>query len=215
MKQYIFFPILSVFGIVSCQPKTAENQSQTPVEERAVGGLCECCEAWSEGLPDVVKWETNLASEAEPGIPIRVSGTIYTQDGRTPAANVLLYVYHTDDTGLYSDGSKLSDCTRRHGHLRGWMKTDVQGQYAFRTIRPAAYPNSRIPAHIHAIIKEPGLKNYWIADYFFDDDPFLSEKDKQDTLARGGNGVLQMEKNEPGIWEGKRDIVLGKHVPGY
>lgn len=215
MKPFIFLSFLPVMGIPACQPKAAQNQPPIPVEERAVGGSCECCEAWSAGLPDVVKWETSLASEEEAGTPIRISGIIYEQDAQTPAANVLLYVYQTDHNGLYSDGPDFSNCARRHGHLRGWMQTDAQGKYAFRSIRPASYPNSQAPAHIHAIVKEPGYQAYWIADFFFDDDPFLGKKERQDSLARGGLGVLQMKKNEQGIWEGKRDIVLGKNIPAY
>ena len=45
---------------------------------------------------------------------------------------------------------------RRHGYIRGWMKTNEKGQYRFYTLKPASYPNSTAVKHIHPTIKEPG-----------------------------------------------------------
>lgn len=59
--------------------------------------------------------------------------------------------------GYYQPGKGQTGQARRHGHLRGWMKTNQKGEYKFRTIKPAPYPNARIPAHIHPVIKEPEL----------------------------------------------------------
>lgn len=123
-------------------------------------------------------------------------------------------MYHTDNTGRYTPGPKQVQ-GKRHGHLRGWVKTDAQGRYEFRTIRPAAYPNGKNPQHIHAIIKEAGLSRYWIDDFLFDDDPLLTEQEKKRQSKRGGPGIVKLSKNPAGVWIGKRDIILGFNIPNY
>ena len=112
-------------------------------------------------------------------------GVIYLSDGKTPAPEVILYVYHTDARGNYSPAPGQAHGLR-HGHLRGWMKTDRQGRYRFRTIRPAPYPNGRIPAHIHPIVKEPRRNEYYIDEYVFGDDPLVTGKERGRMEDRGG-----------------------------
>jgi protocatechuate 3,4-dioxygenase beta subunit len=134
------------------------------------------------------------------------------KDGKTPAAGVLLYVYHTDNTGRYSNPGRKGN---RHGHLRGWMKTRTDGRYSFTSIRPAAYPGRTDPAHVHALIKEEGIKVYWLDDYLFDDDPLITPKVRSRHEKRGGDGIIHLTKNEKGVWVGERDIVLGLNIPNY
>lgn len=182
--------------------------------EKQVGGTCETCELMVEGMPTTLHWKTTIASSSEAGEPLLISGIIYKKDGKTPAPGIILYIYHTDAKGLYS-ASPNQQYGKQHGHLRGWMKTDAQGRYEFKTIRPASYPNSKNPQHIHPIIKEPGVSFYWIDDFVFDDDPLLSEQEKTKLPNRGGSGLLVLKKNEKGIWTGQRDIVLGLNIPNY
>ncbi len=179
-----------------------------------IGGGCEDCELMFEGIPEQLPWQTTLASPKEEGERMIIIGTIYQKDGKTPAAGIILYVYHTDVKGEYKPTAAQKH-GRRHGHLRGWMKTDAQGRYQFSTIRPAAYPNQRFAAHIHPIIKEPQKNEYWIDEYQFEDDPLLTQKDLQNAQNRGGSGIIKLNKNEKGIWIGKRDITLGKNIPNY
>lgn len=181
---------------------------------RSVGGPCENCDLIYEGMPAELTSRTALTSEAEPGEPMEISGVVYETDGRTPAEGVIIYVYHTDARGEYAQPPG-GERRMPHGRLRGWVKTDSKGRYSFRTIRPASYPNSRAPQHIHPIVKEPGLTPYWIDEYVFDDDPYLDENYIKNQQARGGSGVLHLVKDRSGTWTGKRDILLGKNVPGY
>lgn len=176
-------------------------------------GACEDCELMMEGMPASLSWEISLASDQEPGERLHISGIIYKADGKTPAAGIILYVYQTDHQGLYSKGHDQIHGIR-HGHLRGWMKTDANGRYAFSTIRPASYPNSNNPQHIHPIIYEKSKGYYWIDEFQFEDDPLLTAKVKSSLENRGGSGVLKLKKSAKG-WEGKRNIVLGWNVPGY
>lgn len=167
-----------------------------------------------EGMPTELLWSTRISGPNDRGEPLFISGTIFKSDGKTPAAGVILYIYHTDMAGKYSPSLGQSR-GKRHGHLRGWMKTDDRGRYAFTTIRPGSYPNSKNPQHIHPIIKEEGKSYYWIDDFLFDDDPLLPESEKQKQSSRGGLGVLHLQKDSKGVWTGTRNIILGKNIPGY
>ncbi|MGH9843375.1 MAG: intradiol ring-cleavage dioxygenase, partial [Blastocatellia bacterium] len=146
--------------------------------------------------------------------PMEISGTIYKADGKTPAAGMILYVYHTNAEGAYKPAAGQA-VSRRHGRLRGWMNTNERGQYKFRSIRPAAYPGRRDPAHIHPVIKEPDKNEYYIDEYRFDDDPLLTKEERAKEEKRGGSGIIKLTKNQNGVWIGRRDIVLGQNIPNY
>ncbi|MGI8657126.1 MAG: intradiol ring-cleavage dioxygenase [Pyrinomonadaceae bacterium] len=166
-------------------------------------------------MPEHLNWETKIASENEPGEPMQISGVIYKADGRTPAPNVILFVYHTDAKGYYSPAPGQTGLARRNGHLRGWMKTNATGEYKFTSIKPAPYPNRDIPAHVHPIVKEPDTNEYYIDDYWFDNDALLTKEKREKRENRGGSGIIQLTKNGDGIWTGKRNIVLGLNIPNY
>jgi protocatechuate 3,4-dioxygenase beta subunit len=207
MKKNVILSLIVVVCLVSAC-------AQTNTKERKVGTRCEACELMFEGMPKTLSAETQLTDAKEPGEPITISGTIYKADGKTPAPGVILYVYHTDAKGLYSPSPNQKHGVR-HGHIRGWMKTDQNGKYTFTSIRPASYPNGQAPQHIHPLIKEPGTSLYWIDEYLFDDDPLLSENEKSSQEKRGGPGIVHLTKNKEGVWVGKRDIVLGLNIPNY
>jgi protocatechuate 3,4-dioxygenase beta subunit len=91
-----------------------------------------------------------LIPAGEPGEPLIVEGRVVTDDGK-PVAGAPLYLYHTDIHGYYSEGGKDErNSGARNSRLRGNLKTDAEGRYQFRTIKPGQYPGSSgPPAHIH------------------------------------------------------------------
>lgn len=175
---------------------------------------CEDCELCLEGMPVEISSTCRVAGPEEPGEPLFMEGIIYQPDGKTPAAGIVLYFYHTDATGKYTP-AKNQSAGRRHGHLRGWVKSDDKGRYSFTTIRPASYPNSRNPQHIHPIVVESKTRYYWIDEYLFSDDPVLTEEEKRRHSGRGGSGIITLVRDGNGVWRGKRNIILGKGVPNY
>lgn len=180
-----------------------------------VGGSCEGCEAVFEfGSKKLSRIDT-LPDFKEPGPKLEISGTIYQADGKTPAKDVILYIYHTDQKGVYPIKGNETGWAKRHGYLRGWIKTNADGKYKFYTLRPASYPDTRAPQHIHPVIKEPNKNEYYIDEYLFADDPYLDEKEKTNQQKRGGSGIIILTKNTDGTWVGKRDIVLGLNIPNY
>lgn len=195
-------------------------QTQPVVESRAeirerVGGYCEGCEAIYEGMPAQLNWETRIAPAAEPGEPLEASGVIYQPDGKTPAPGVILYAYQTDANGIYPRAPNATGEARRHGRLRGWIKTNAKGEYKLHTIRPASYPGRNIPAHIHLILKEPDKNEYYIDDVEFDDDPMLTAQERARRRKGGGSGVVRLTRNSGGVWLARRDITLGLNVSNY
>jgi protocatechuate 3,4-dioxygenase beta subunit len=150
-------------------------------------------------------WKTVLAPKDEPGEPLIVSGTAYGADGKTPLPGVLIYVYHTDAEGYYRKGSNSSDNPR----LKGWMKTNAEGKYEFRTIKPGSYPGSRNPAHIHAKVTVPGHAEQWIDEFHFEGDPFLDEREVKRESAKGRfSSVMSMQRGADGVIRCVRDIKL-------
>ena len=150
----------------------------------------------------------------ESGPKLVVRGRIYKSDGKTPADNVVLYVYHTDQKGVYPTTGTEKGWARRHGYIRGWIRTDKSGDYTIYTTLPASYPNSSNPKHIHPTIKEPGKTAYWIDEFVFADDPLLPETEKNRSRPVGGSGLLHTTMKD-GVLYAERNIILGKNVQGY
>lgn len=214
MKRFII-PVLLLSIITACHSQDRKHEKhQNTVKQSAekhVGGRCEGCEAIYEyGDKKLLSVDT-LPDFHEEGPKLKVTGTIYQNDGKTPAKDVIMYLYHTDQTGIYPTKGGETGWARRHGYIRGWIKTDENGKYTFYTLKPASYPTRQEPAHIHAIIKEPRINEYYLSDYLFAGDPLLT---KDEPAPRGGSGVLTLtEKN--GLSIGVRDIILGLNVPEY
>lgn len=196
--------------LLSCTPSHSQQQPKYELI-----GTCEGCEAIFEYGDRQLKAVDTLPDFEEEGPKLKVTGTIYQPDGKTPAEGVILYIYHTDQTGVYPTQGNERGWARQHGYIRGWVKTGADGRYTFYTLRPASYPNTENPQHIHPTILEPNGKYYWLGSYFFADDPYLLDRMRNQEAPRGGSsGVLHLRR-ESSLWVGERDIVLGKNVAGY
>lgn len=205
---------LLCYSITSCGQNNAQVKSEQG--RNRIGGQCEGCEAIYENtIPfnDMNEVDTlPIFGEQRPALV--VSGVVYKSDGKTPAPGVVLYVYQTDRTGKYRVTGNETGWGRRHGSIRGWMKTNERGEYRFYTVQPASYSETGPPAHIHVFVKEPDKNEYYIDDFQFDDDPTLTPDMRRQQRNRGGDGILKLEEKN-GIYYGKRNIYLGKNVSDY
>ena len=172
-----------------------------------IGGPCEGCDWVFDGLPAKPVSAARIAPADQSGRPLVIEGVV-TALGGAVAPGTIVYAYHTDDLGLYPRAGN------RHGTLRGWARTDAQGRYRFDTIRPRAYPSGDIPEHVHMHVIEPARGTYWIDDIRFTDDPLISERNRHAAGRRGGFGLGTPEQRD-GAWHIRRDIVLGRNIPGY
>jgi protocatechuate 3,4-dioxygenase, beta subunit len=210
------FLFLFALNSIVCLSGCTQNSNKPAKQEIKVGGGCEGCEAIYEcplAFEQLNEIDT-LPDFNEPGPTIEISGIIYQKDGKTPAKDVVLYIYHTDQKGLYSQKGSEEGWGKRHGYIRGWVKTNAEGFYKFYTLVPASYPNSNNPKHIHTTIKEPGKSEYWIDEFVFDDDPLLPNEERLKSKPVGGSGVLKTTM-ESGILRAKRNIILGFNVQDY
>jgi protocatechuate 3,4-dioxygenase beta subunit len=189
--------------------------SQDPVEGKGrLRGACEGCEGVFEYGGKKLKAVDTLPAYYERGDKLKVTGTIYQPDGATPAKDVILYIYHTNTGGIYPTRGGETGWARRHGYIRGWVKTGSDGVYTFYTTKPGAYPDGNNPAHIHPTILEPNGTYYWVEEYRFRGDPLLVNVPEPSSPRGGTTGVVAVEK-EGGLLVAKRDFILGRGVPGY
>ena len=198
--------LISLVFLISCA-KSQENK-----DYKLVGGPCEGCEAVLEykGSLNAVDTLPDFASAEN---KLKITGTIYQKDGKTPAEDVVLYIHHTNAAGVYPTRDNEEGWARRHGYLRGWIKTGKDGIFTFYTQVPGSYPDRETPAHIHPYILEPDDRYYYLSGYFFEDDPLFT-KEHMENPPRGSRGLVKLKK------EGKytvieRDFVLGKNIPNY
>ncbi|WP_430467812.1 intradiol ring-cleavage dioxygenase [Winogradskyella ouciana] len=207
MKKLINIVIIAL-TIYSCQSQTKDETT------KIVGGRCEGCEALLEygdkklsNIDTLPKFEVS-----EP--KLKITGTVYQKDGKTPASNIILYIYHTNENGIYETKGDEKGWAKRHGYIRGWVKTNSDGSYTFYTFRPSSYPNTSAPQHIHMTVKESNTNAYYVDDIMFEDDKFLTNEFKERLGQRAGSGVV-LPKMENGILHVKRDVVLGRNIPDY
>jgi len=128
MSNKVFTALLLIISILACRPQNSNKR------EVLVGGPCEGCEAIHEygdmrlsptdTLPDF--------SETEP--KLKITGIVYQNDGETPAQNVILYVYQTNRKGIYPKRGNEKGWARRHGYIRGWVKTAKDGEHLEKLI---------------------------------------------------------------------------------
>ena len=209
MKKYLSL-LLLIFITTSCNGQTNSES------ERKVGGPCQDCEATLDYklLNLTPKSTDTLLGFNENNPKIKITGTVLKKDGKTPAENILLYIYHVDRNGIYQPSKKPISWEKTHGKYRGWLKTDNDGKFTFYTFRPAPYPKVQEPEHIHIYVKEPNTTPYYIDSYLFESDPLLTENKKQSQKNRGGSGIIKL-KMKNGILTAHRDLILGLNIPDY
>ena len=210
MIHKIFKLLFLILILYSCEGQTPKK------ENKLVGGPCQDCEAALDYklLKLNPKSIDTLYGYAETNPKLKISGTVFKSDKKTPAENVILYIYHTNREGIYHPSKNPIGWEHRHGENRGWLKTDANGKFTFYTFRPAPYPQVEESEHIHIYIKEPDKNPYYIDNYIFSDDPNLNDEDIQSQKKRGGSGLITLFE-ENGILNGKRDIILGLNIPNY
>ncbi len=128
-----------------------------------------------------------IAPNDEPGKKIKVVATIKDKDGK-PVANALVYLYQTDSRGWYAADAPhvtMNEGDFRHARLFGYLKTDKNGKIELHTVKPAGYPQSDLPAHIHVQVSANGYRNYG-TEFLFQDDERLKGEILNQAVVNGG-----------------------------
>ena len=144
-----------------------------------------------------------ISGPDEPGEPLEVSGRVFEPDGVTPAAGVVLYVYHTGADGIYAPDP--DDPPR----LRAWLVTDAEGRYRYRTIKPGSYPGTRNPAHVHTQLWSARFPTQYGTELLFEDDPFLTERERAASEELGEFAyIARVEHGMDGVIRATHDLRL-------
>ena len=120
-----------------------------------------------------VKGRKGLAT----GSIIHVAGRVLDLKGN-PVKGAKIEIWQANTYGRYSHPSDLNTA-QLDPNFQGYavLKTDGEGRYRFKTIKPGAYPASPIllrSPHIHFDVE--GKANRLVSQMFFPDEP-LNEKD--------------------------------------
>lgn len=151
-------------------------------------------------------WKIVITSKDEPGEPMIVSGRVFASDGKTPLEGIRVHVYQTDAKGYYNHGTTSS----RNPRLNGTMITNEEGRYEYRTIKPASYPESRNPAHVHYVISKKGSQEQY-DEVEFEGDPYITRELIEKSRVLGTFGVVQkLQKDVDNVWRCTKDIRLKK-----
>ncbi|MEQ8339423.1 MAG: intradiol ring-cleavage dioxygenase [Cyclobacteriaceae bacterium] len=200
------YVVMVIVGI-SCNAQTDRKVQQK------VGGPCEGCEAIHEYGSKMLSFIDTLPLFKETKPKLKITGTVFQKDG-SPANDVIIYIYQTNRKGIYQTRGDEKGWARRHGFIRGWVKTGRDGKYTFYTFRPAAYPDGREPEHIHITVKEPGKNEYYLDEFVFEDDPLLTLDERKTLNNRGGSGIVKPVLTN-GTLTINRDLFLGLNIPDY
>jgi protocatechuate 3,4-dioxygenase beta subunit len=107
-----------------------------------------------------------LAPEGAPGLPLSVSGQVFSTRGdRLPDA--VVEVWHTSHAGVYDN---------QGFNYRGRPPLDA-GKYGFESVMPGHYPD-RVCQHVHYRIMAPGHKPLITQLYFATDPVFEGDPDR-------------------------------------
>lgn len=211
MKPVVF--IITYLSLLSCT--NSQDNSHANYNPRLVDGPCDGCEAVFEFGDRVLSPVDTLPDFDMAEQKLKVTGYIYQSDGKTPASDVILYIYQTNQGGIYATKGDETGWGRRHGYIRGWIKTGKDGKYTFYTLKPGSYPSRTEPAHIHPTILEPDGKYYWLGAYLFEGDSLLTSDHLYEESPRGGSqGVVSLRK-EGDFYVAERDFILGQNISGY
>ena len=127
-----------------------------------------------------------LVNQNEPGKHVTIS--VKLTNTNHPVNGLLVYVYHTDNKGWYSDTAPhvlVREGDRAHARLFGYLLSDKDGKIEFNTIHPQGYPNSDLPQHIHLEVFDKNGTSLLITELLFDDDSRLKETTRERALQEG------------------------------
>ncbi|WP_242205362.1 peptidase associated/transthyretin-like domain-containing protein [Aestuariivivens insulae] len=148
---------------------------------------------------------------------LKITGTIFYNDGVTPAKDVIIYIYQPNAEGSF-ETQKNND--KKYITHRAWVKTDADGKYTFYTFIPGApyvpltFPRTRGMKQILPVIKEPGKPEYDFDAFIFDDDPAISSRCRKKLDRIGYKGMLSLVKKED-MYVATKDIVISQSNPSH
>ncbi|MBI1851490.1 MAG: DJ-1/PfpI family protein [Planctomycetes bacterium] len=154
-----------------------------------------------------------LSLPDEPGDPLVVTGTVCDPRGK-PIAGAVVHVFHADASGRYTPAKAMDEPNAR---LNGWVATDANGRYEFRSVRPGGYAQPRsdvpadagderwIPEHVHIEVAARGSTRRF--QLVFADDPRMTPRWQQ-WARENESPVISLTRDESGVLHGTCDVTM-------
>ena len=154
-------------------------------------------------------------AERAQGQVIRVTGQVLDEEGK-PVEGALVDIWQANAHGRYHHEDDPATAPE-DPNFQGWgmVKTDVEGRYAFTTIKPGAYKvdeSWRRPPHIHYKVSRRGFHEITTQMYFAGE--ALNETDRLlQSVPEDARDLLTVEFHEiDDVPQGHFPIVLAKVV---
>lgn len=195
--------LLSSFTTITAQ-ETAYALDAVPNNYKKRSALYDYSEVKLNNTDTVADFDTKLNK-------LKITGTIYQSDGKTPASDVILFIHQPDENGNYD--IKRDDNRKRYINHRAWIKTDEDGKYTFYTFMPGSVEHTQELKHIHRTIKEPGKPEYDMESFYFNDDPIIPSLSLA-CRAKMVKSMLRINK-EGNMYVASKDIILSESLPDY
>ena len=156
---------------------------------------------------DLVKLE-NEAREAG-GEILHLYGKVYSAGG-TVQPGAVVEIWQCDANGRYMHPGDRSGSRERDEWFQGFgaNKTNIDGEYRFRTIRPVTYPG-RTP-HIHVKVHLPGQPNALTTQMYVAGEPQNQRDGLYRRLSAEQQRAVTVDLQPDGAeYRGRFDIVVG------
>ena len=137
-----------------------------------------------------------LVHNDEQCVPLLIYGKIIDRKTNRPVNNASIFLYHTDNKGIYNNSGRDEDA-----RIRGTVHTNESGCFKIKTILPGDYPGQKNSRHLHYVITAKGYTEKKSILFF-----------KGFTTAniteQGPLIVLDIHKDGKGNWVGSTNIDL-------
>lgn len=152
-----------------------------------------------------------LVTPDEPGPTMVVSGVVKDVAGR-PIESALVHVFHADVKGEYTPAKPMDE---PHSRIFGCLRTDAEGWYQFRTVRPGGYQKPVtldgkerfIPQHIHFEVSADGFETSRF-QMVFDDDPRMDDHWRHSWAPAVKAPIVRVARDPAGRESCELDIAL-------
>ncbi|MCB1986647.1 MAG: protocatechuate 3,4-dioxygenase [Burkholderiales bacterium] len=149
------------------------------------------------------------------GQHIVISGFIKDDNGH-PIENARIDIWQANAAGRYNH-PKDPNPVPRDPYFQGWaiIRSDKNGQYRFKTVKPGAYPASKTwirPPHIHFKVFKSGFSEL-VTQMYFPNEPLnesdllFNNKNKSEQIAM----IAQQAGADDGLMVFSYNIVLSRY----
>ncbi|MBW1298966.1 hypothetical protein [Aquimarina litoralis] len=152
-------------------------------------------------LPEYSK-AVDLNPNNLPGIPLVISGSIYSKN-KEVVPNAKIEIWHSTDASVYQNEGNFYFPSQKS--LSGSLRTNKNGVYSVKTIRPGVHGYRA--RHLHYKISAKGYRTLETQIYFKDDPRILID---ETAMVAEHCRIINFSYNQLGVLQGTVDIFLPK-----